>query len=55
MSPEEINPKKFSDDEINEVADWLNSLTFDQLYFLKGCYEDMLKTQAQEQGHEYVH
>jgi hypothetical protein len=55
MKLDEIEPRTFSDDEINEVADWLNSLTFDQLYFLKGCYEEMLKAQAKEQGHEYVH
>lgn len=47
--------EQFSDEEINAIADWLQELTLPQLSFLKHSYEEMLKVQAREQGHEYVH
>ena len=45
----------YTNEEINEVADWFSSLTIEQIFFLKSSYEAMLKAQAQAQGHEYVH
>ena len=46
---------EFSDKEINEIADWLQELTLPQLSFLMKSYEELLKAQAREQGHEHVH
>lgn len=46
---------EYTDEEINEVAAWWSDLTLEQIFFLKTSYEEMLKAQAREQGHEYVH
>jgi hypothetical protein len=54
MTASEVLDADFSSTEINEVADWLNDLSFEQLIFLKQSYEAMLKFQAQACGSEYV-
>ncbi len=55
-----MNEAKVLDDsnitakQINELAEWLDDLSFEQLQFLKSTYEAMLKAQALECGSEYV-
>lgn len=50
-----LEERHFTDKEINDVSEWLNDLTFQQLLYLKKTYEDYLKYQASECGHEYEH
>lgn len=45
----------YTDEEINELADWFSSLTIRQIFFLKETYESFLKHQAVEVGQEHVH
>lgn len=45
----------FTDEEINEIADWLESLTIQQLFFLKESYEALLQSYAHEAGSSHVH
>lgn len=46
----------YSDEEINELAEWFEELTLRQAFFLKDSYEGYLKAQAQEYtGGTYVH
>ncbi len=45
----------YTDQEINEVADWFAALTIDQLFFLMKSYEAMMDIQARENGSAYVH
>ena len=40
--------------QINELAEWLDDLSFEQLQYLKDSYEAMLKVKARECGSEYV-
>ncbi len=54
--PEKTDQAKFSDEEINEVADWLESLTFDQLVFLKSAHTMMIaEHMAVYYGVKHVH
>jgi hypothetical protein len=48
-------PGSYTDQEINEVADWWSALTLEQIFYIKKSYEALLKSQAREAGHEYVH
>lgn len=43
-----------TDEEINQVAEWFQGLTIQQLFFIKASYEDMLQYQARTCGNEYV-
>lgn len=43
-----------TDKEINDLADWIQSLTFEQLMFLKKSYEEMLESQAHAHGNGWV-
>ena len=45
----------YSDEEINEFAEWFQDLTLRQLFFIKASYEGFQNTQAQEIGNGYVH
>lgn len=45
----------FSDQEINNLADWFAALTIDQLFFIMKSYEQMMDVQAKACGHDYVH
>lgn len=52
------NDDLYSDQEINDLADWFQDLTIRQLFFLKDSYEAMLVIQAQGiqgQGNIHVH
>jgi hypothetical protein len=45
----------FSDEEINELAEWLGDLTIKQTFFLKDSYESFLKMEAMNYGgHGYI-
>lgn len=44
----------YTDEEINELAEWLEDLTLKQAFFIKESYEAMLKMKAQETGSGYV-
>lgn len=44
----------YSDEEINELAEWLEDLTLKQAFFIKESYEAMLSMKAQEAGCGYV-
>ncbi len=45
----------YTDQEINELAEWLEDLTLKQVFFLKQSYDGYLKAQAQESGCAHVH
>lgn len=45
----------YTDEEINELAEWANELTIAQLQFLKDSYESMLQQQANACGQVYAH
>lgn len=45
---------EYTDDEINELAEWIESLRIEQIFFLKLQYEAMLNAQAQGCGSDYV-
>lgn len=53
---DEKNDGLYSDDEINELADWFQDLTIKQLFFLKQSYDAMQVMQAQGimKGNTYV-
>lgn len=46
---------EYSDQEINEIADWLADLTLKQAFFLKESYEAMLFAQSQACKSEFLH
>ncbi len=46
---------ELSDQEINELADWYESLTIAQLAFIKASYLSMLDGHAHEIGQRFVH
>lgn len=54
MTAQEILDSNQENEQINEVAEWLESLKFDQILFLKRSYEEMLQAQARACGSEYV-
>ena len=55
MKLEEKPQGSYTDQEINEFADWFAALTIEQLFFIKKSYEQMMTVQAKECGHEFVH
>lgn len=51
----EWSKEVYSDEEINELAAWMQDLTIAQIAFLKESYTAMLQAQAKEVGQAYVH
>lgn len=47
--------KEFTNDEINEIAEWMNTLTLEQLFFLKSSYEAFVAMQTLPMESSYVH
>lgn len=47
--------KELTDEEINTLAEWFESLTITQLSFIKESYTSMLQAQAHEIGQLHVH
>jgi hypothetical protein len=45
----------YTDEEINELAEWLEDLTLKQCFFLKDTYESWLKQNALSYGNSHVH
>lgn len=45
---------KYTDEEVNELAEWLEDLTLKQAFFLKESYEAYLNAQAQGHGSQHV-
>lgn len=43
-----------SDEEINDLADWCESLTIQQLLFIRDLYQMNLQSNALETGNAYV-
>lgn len=54
-APKAQEPDAYTDEEINELAEWLEDLTLRQAFFLKESYEQLLQLQAHEAGQAYVH
>lgn len=57
MKEQKIEPKKtevYSDQVINDLAEWADGLTIQQLLFLKNSYEALLQIHAHESGNTYV-
>ncbi len=47
MNNETYEPKpSYSDEEINEIADWMNDLTLDQIFFLRDSYVAFIAMQT---------
>lgn len=55
MKTDQEEKKRYSDKELNELAEWLQDLSLDQAFFIKQSYEGFLKAQAQTSGCEHVH
>lgn len=45
----------YTDKEINEVAEWMEGLTFEQIIFLKNFYDSFLILNASEFGNGQIH
>jgi uncharacterized protein YpbB len=45
----------YTDEEINELAEWLEDLTLKQAFFLKESFQSYLTHNANCHGQEYVH
>ena len=43
-----------TDEEVNEIAEWLESLSMVQLMFIKKSYEALLQLRSTETGNMYV-
>lgn len=52
---EETQKQSYSDQEINDLAEWLDDLTLKQAFFIKASYEGLLKDYATECGSLHVH
>lgn len=52
---EKQSAEAYTDEEINELAEWMEDLTLKQAFFLKESYEEMLLIKANELGQAYVH
>lgn len=53
--PEKWGPDEYTDAQVNELAEWIEDLTFRQLFFLKETYGAYLNGQAMEVGNNHVH
>ena len=51
----ETDKPVYSDKEINEISDWLNELTIDQLFFLRDSYQAFLAMQTINMENNLVH
>ena len=47
-------PYEYTDEQINEIAEWLEDLTLSQIFFIKRCYEETILSRMQA-GNNYVH
>lgn len=45
----------YTDEEVNELAEWFQEITIKQAFFLKETYERHLEMQSHECGHLHVH
>lgn len=54
MTEKEEAKHSYSDEEINELAEWMGDLTIKQLFFLKESYEAHKQINAEALGFEYV-
>lgn len=48
-------PQTYSNEEINQLAEWFEELTIKQAFFIKESYEAMMKQQAYEFSNGHVH
>lgn len=55
MKSELQDKDTYTDQEINDLAEWLEELTLKQAFFLKESYESYLVTMAHETGCMHVH
>ncbi len=55
MWEKEQTGESYSDDQINELSEWLDDLTLKQVFFIKESYEGLLKSQANSCDSAYVH
>lgn len=46
--------ESYTDDEVNELAEWFDELTLRQAFFLKQSYEGYLCSQSHSCGNGYV-
>lgn len=51
----ELAKRTYTNEQINELADWVNNLTIDQLLFLKDSYENFMAIQLAQEGCTHVH
>lgn len=47
--------ENYTDEEINELAEWLEELTLKQAFFLKESYEAFLKMKTAHEADTHVH
>ena len=57
MKPKEpvYEGETYTDEDINILADWCESLTIAQLMFIKDMYQSTLQARANEIGQVYEH
>lgn len=48
-------PREYTSQEINEIAEWLNDLTLEQIFFLKKSYEAFVAMETINMESPYVH
>lgn len=46
---------EYTDEEINELAEWFEELTLKQAFFLKDSFAGYMTAKAQEHGQEHAH
>lgn len=55
MKSEKQTSTFYTDEEINELAEWLEELTLKQAFFLKESYEAFLKMKTTHEADNHVH
>lgn len=50
-----VKKESYTDEEINELAEWLDDLTLKQAFFLKESFQAYLDYNAKSHGQEFMH
>lgn len=50
-----LKSENYSNEEINEIAEWMNELTLEQLFFLKNSYAAFIAMETMHMESKHVH
>ena len=53
--PQAPEKTTYTDQEINELAEWVNDLTIEQIFFLKKTYQTFVAELLAQEGNGYFH